>query len=135
MIKPFKGNYPVTFPFGAKPTDEEVRKQFDKWGIATHSGIDFGLPQGTKVLAASSGTVIQAGENGDLGICVIIKHRWGQSFYAHLRQVKVAISDKVKAGGLIGLSGKTGVAFGEHLHFGIKIREVFTDPSPYLKLK
>lgn len=132
---PFHGNYPITFAFGALPSDEEVKNKFRQWGIAAHNGIDYGLPQGTKVLACAAGTVTQAGENGDYGISVTLKHTWGQSIYAHLLEAKVAVGDKVKAGKVIGLSGKTGAAFGEHLHFGIELKDAgFTDPAPYLQL-
>src|SRR3989344_8783002 len=99
---PFQGNYLVTFPFGAQATDLEFQKKFLEWGIVGHHGIDFGLPEGTKVLAAGSGKIIQAGENGDFGISVTIKHSWGQSIYAHLKEARVTVNDKVKAGKVIG---------------------------------
>lgn len=133
---PFNGNYPVTFSFGEVPGSEEIKKKFQEWGIVGHHGIDYGLPQGLEVVAADKGQVVQSGENGDFGISVTLKHSWGQSIYAHLKETKVGVGDTLASGDVIGLSGKSGAAFGEHLHFGIKLKDAdanngylgFTDP-------
>ena len=95
-------------------------KKFTEWGIVGHNGIDYGLPEGTELIASADGKVIQSGDNGDFGISVTIQHSWGQSLYAHLKESKVSQDQEVKAGDLIGLSGQTGSAFGEHLHFAVK---------------
>lgn len=137
---PFNGDYPVTFTFGATSENEEIKKKFAEWGIVGHNGIDYGLPQGSEVVAAADGKVIQSGDNGDFGISITLEHPWGQSLYAHLRESKVSQDQEVKVGDVIGLSGQTGAAFGEHLHFGIKLNDSdlnngylgFADPSPYL---
>ena len=136
---PFNGDYPMTFAFGSTSENEEIKKKFAEWGIVGHNGIDYGLPEGTEVVAAADGKVIQSGENGDFGTSVTIEHPGEQSLYAHLNEVKVSTSQEVKAGDVIGLSGKTGAAFGEHLHFAIKPNNSdanngylgFIDPSPY----
>mgnify|MGYP001608619249 FL=1 len=136
---PFNGDYPATFAFGSLSDNEEIKKKFTEWGIVGHNGIDFGLPEGTEVVASADGKVIQSGENGDFGISVTIQHSWGQSLYAHLKESKVSQDQEVKAGDLIGLSGQTGSAFGEHLHFAVKPNDAdanngylgFIDPSPY----
>ena len=91
-----------------------------------HNGIDFGTPQGTKVVAALTGAV-QATGNTDLypkcysyGKWVLVRHANGLStLYAHLSVTSVATGDTVPAGGLIGYSGKTGYATGPHLHFTV----------------
>src|SRR3989344_2028313 len=137
---PFKGDYPITFSFGAQATDEELQKKFHERGIIGHHGIDFGTPEGTNILATGNGKVIQAGTNGDFGISVTIEHSWCQSIYAHLQEARVAVGDRVKTGALIGLSGKIGFVSGAHLHFGIKLNNAdpkngylgFTDPLIYL---
>ena len=136
---PFSGDYPVTFSFGAISDNEEIKKKFTEWGITGHHGIDYGLPEGTEVVASDTGKVIQSGENGEWGISVTLEHPWGQSIYAHLKETKVNVGDEVEVGKPVGLSGKTGAAFGEHLHFGIKLKDAdvnngylgFTDPSSY----
>lgn len=138
---PFKNEFPVTFNFGEVSLDPKIQEMFKIWGIKGHNGLDFGLPEDTEVLACGSGKVIQAGENGDFGICVIIKHRWGESLYAHLKECKVSLGEKVRSKQLIGLSGQTGTAFGPHLHFAIKPKNFdtnngysgFINPMPYFK--
>lgn len=136
---PFNGDFPITFGFGGITEDEEIKNKFSEWRISGHHGIDYGLPEGTEVLGGDTGKVIQSGENEDFGISITLEHSWGQSIYAHLKEAKVNVGDTPAAGDVIGLSGKTGAAYGEHLHFGIKLNNAdasngylgFTDPSPY----
>jgi len=137
---PFAGNIPVTFTFGAQSDNEEIKKKFQEWGIVGHNGLDFGMGAGTEVFPCDSGKVIQSGDNGDFGISITIQHSWGQSLYAHLSETKVKVDDEVQPNKVIGLSGSSGSAFGEHLHFAIKPNNLdsnngylgFIDPAPYL---
>jgi len=139
---PFSGNIPVTFSFGAQSDNEEIKKKFSEWGIVGHNGLDFGLTTGTEVFSCDSGKVIQSGDNGDFGTSITIQHSWGQSLYAHLSETKVKVDDEIQPNKAIGLSGSSGVAFGEHLHFAIKPNNSdsnngylgFIDPAPYLSL-
>ncbi len=87
-----------------------------------HNGIDFGVPVGTPILAATDGTIFAAGNNGKLqyGRYIVIKHENGlATLYGHLSKQNVKAGDVVKRGDIIGYSGKTGYAFGAHLHFGV----------------
>jgi len=139
---PFSGNFPVTFAFGQQSDNEEIKKKFQEWGIVGHNGLDFGLSAGNDVFACDVGKVIQSGDNGDFGTSITIQHSWGQSIYGHLQETKVKENDEVKVNQVIGLSGSSGAAFGEHLHFAIKPNNPdltngylgFIDPSPYLSL-
>ncbi len=140
---PFDGDFPVTMRFGATPDDPAIIDKFRQWGIAGHHGIDFALPFDTPVRATDSGTVTQAGEQGDWGIVVTISHPWGSSLYAHLLQTDVIAGQTVEAGTVIGRSGATGAAFGPHLHFGIRPEPYdpnngylgFIDPAPFFSPK
>jgi murein DD-endopeptidase MepM/ murein hydrolase activator NlpD len=70
------------------------------------------------VLAANSGRVVRAGWLGIYGNCVILDHGMGlQSLYAHLSSIDVAVGEVVEKNGRLGLSGETGLAGGDHLHF------------------
>jgi len=139
---PFSGNIPVTFAFGAQSDNEEIKKKFSEWGIVGHNGLDFGMSTGTEVFSCDSGKVILSGDNGDFGTSITIQHSWGQSLYAHLSETKVKVDDEVQQNKVIGLSGSSGAAFGEHLHFAIKPNNPdsnngylgFIDPSSYLSL-
>lgn len=91
-----------------------------------HNGIDFGSPDGTKVVAALSG-IVEATGNTDAykgcysyGKWVLVKHANGlTTLYAHLSFASVNKGDSVPTGGMLGYSGKTGYATGPHLHFTV----------------
>ncbi|MEK7100117.1 MAG: peptidoglycan DD-metalloendopeptidase family protein, partial [Patescibacteria group bacterium] len=91
-----------------------------------HNAIDIGMPVGTPVLAALSGTVLATG-NTDLapgcysfGKWVMIKHANGlATLYSHLSSIGVSGGQAVATGEVIGNSGMTGYATGPHLHFGV----------------
>ncbi|WP_329219919.1 M23 family metallopeptidase [Streptomyces sp. NBC_01485] len=93
---------------------------------STHSGQDYAVPSGTKVLAAHGGTVVKAGGNGAgdgpaYGNAIVIKHSSGvYSQYAHLSRIQVKVGQVVKTGQKIALSGNTGNSSGPHLHFEIR---------------
>jgi murein DD-endopeptidase MepM/ murein hydrolase activator NlpD len=83
-----------------------------------HLGFDLASTTNAPVLAANSGQVLYAGWLGIYGNCVIVDHGMGlQSLYAHLSVIDVGAGDVVESGGRLGLSGETGLAGGDHLHF------------------
>src|SRR3989344_181900 len=137
----FEGNYPVTFPFGVRPTEPSIQEKFRKWGLIGHHGTDYMVPTSTPILACDNGQVIQSGTNGDFGISVIIDHLWGTSIYGHLLEAKVTTGQELKRGELVGFSGESGVVTSPHLHFGIKPKNPeldngylgFIDPTPFIK--
>lgn len=135
LIFPVGG--PITQTFGENP---DFYKQ---WGYAGHNGVDFGIPNGTPILAAADGTVDKVGfEDNGYGNFVKMSHMDGATkyytYYAHLQSTSVSNGQKIKAGTVIGLSNNTGASTGPHLHFGIKIDgqnpafKGYLDPMPYL---
>ncbi|SMF85314.1 M23 family metallopeptidase [Streptomyces sp. Amel2xC10] len=111
---------------------------------STHSGQDFAVPSGTKVVAAHGGTVVKAGGNGAgdgpaYGNAIVIKHGNGTySQYAHLSRIDVKIGQVVKTGQRIALSGNTGNSSGPHLHFEIRTSANYgtaIDPAAFLRAK
>ena len=83
-----------------------------------HLGFDLASTANAPVLAANSGTVIYADYLGIYGNCVILDHGMGlQSLYAHLSSINVSPGDTVPSNEQLGLSGRTGLAGGDHLHF------------------
>ncbi|WP_210593358.1 M23 family metallopeptidase [Streptomyces sp. GESEQ-35] len=111
---------------------------------STHSGQDFAVPSGTKVLAAHGGTVVKAGSNGAgdgpaYGNAIVIKHGNGSySQYAHLSKINVKVGQVVKTGQRIALSGNTGNSSGPHLHFEIRTTANYgsaIDPVAFLRTK
>ena len=107
-----------------------------------HSGQDFAVRSGTKVVATHGGTVVKAGGNGAgdgpaYGNAVVIKHTNGKfSQYAHLSKVNVTVGNSVKAGETIARSGNTGNSSGPHLHFEIRTTPNYgsaLNPMAYLR--
>jgi murein DD-endopeptidase MepM/ murein hydrolase activator NlpD len=95
----------------------------------THLGVDLASVARDQVLASNFGKVLFAGWYGIYGNAVIIDHGYGvQSLYGHLSFIKVKSGDFVKKGQIIGNTGATGLAGGDHLHFGILISGVPVDP-------
>lgn len=96
------------------------------YASGTHSGVDFGAPLGTPVMAVASGTVIGTG-NTDLvcrgasyGNWILIAHPSGlTSVFGHLSQVTAKQGDKVYAGQVVAYSGSTGYSTGPHLHISV----------------
>lgn len=119
-IWPLAGGYTVTSEYGAR------------WG-RLHAGLDLGCPEGSDVLAADGGTVVQSGYGGSYGYLVVIDHQNGmQTYYAHNSQLLVNVGDKVYQGQHIAESGNTGRSTGPHLHFEIQVGGSPQNPRSYL---
>jgi murein DD-endopeptidase MepM/ murein hydrolase activator NlpD len=84
----------------------------------THLGFDLAVVQHTPVVAANDGVVVFAGFLGIFGNAIVIDHGCGlQSLYGHLSSLAVKEGEGVIRGQVIGRSGQTGLAGGDHLHF------------------
>lgn len=116
----------------------------DRW-VNLHTGQDFAVPTGTKVVAITDGTVIESGWAGPYGYRIVIQHPDGsQTWYCHLSVMKVR-SGKVAAGQIIALSGDTGNTTGPHLHLeyhppgpadpmtGVPGASTAVNPMPFLR--
>jgi hypothetical protein len=94
-----------------------------------HLGIDLASVAHSKVPAANSGKVSFAGSLGIYGKSVILDHGFGlMSMYAHLNEVSVKLGQIVDKGTILGRTGTTGLAGGDHLHFGILVHNIFVNP-------
>jgi len=108
-----------------------------------HKGIDFAAPEGTKIYAAASGTVVFAdfglpgGGFGGYGNVILIRHdNTYSTLYGHCSTLLVRSGKKVQKGSLIALVGSTGDSTGNHCHFEVRKNGEATNPIPYLnKLK
>lgn len=98
-----------------------------------HLGIDIPDAIGSAVWASDGGTVVWAGTTPSYGKSVRITHANGYStLYAHLNEILVKVGDEVYQKQPVGTMGRTGVAYGVHLHFEVRINEVTVDPMKYL---
>jgi murein DD-endopeptidase MepM/ murein hydrolase activator NlpD len=98
-----------------------------------HLGFDLASVKRAEVPAANGGIVVKAQFLGIYGNVVIIDHGYGlMSLYGHLSSFEVAAGDRVERGQTIGRTGQTGLAGGDHLHFGVFLHGVATDPVEWL---
>ncbi len=95
----------------------------------THMGYDMASVQRARVPAANSGVVVFADYIGIYGNSVVIDHGYGlMTLYSHLSEIQVAVGDAVRTGQTIARTGTTGLAGGDHLHFGVLIAGTPVDP-------
>ena len=106
---------------------------------SNHLGIDLNPGEGYPIQAVADGTVVLAQESdAGLGVEVIIEHTVDgqvvQSLYGHMQFGSLLVSEgqTVTRGQQIGSVGSTGASTGPHLHFGILIDGVETDPYAWL---
>ncbi|MEG0830599.1 MAG: peptidoglycan DD-metalloendopeptidase family protein [Anaerovoracaceae bacterium] len=103
-----------------------------RWG-RIHSGVDLGMPTGTPIHAAKSGTVISAGYSGSYGNLIKIDHGDNMvTYYAHCSKIIAQNGQKVSRGQTIAKVGSTGNSTGPHLHFEVRIGNAPVNPMNYL---
>jgi murein DD-endopeptidase MepM/ murein hydrolase activator NlpD len=94
-----------------------------------HLGFDLASYAHTPVVAANRGRVLYAAQLGIYGNCVILDHGMGlQSLYGHMSSLQVKPGDLVEKGQTLGLSGMTGLAGGDHLHFTMLVNGQMVTP-------
>jgi murein DD-endopeptidase MepM/ murein hydrolase activator NlpD len=131
---------PTTEPVGDvrfyRPVQGPIGDRFGapRAGGRTHAGLDFPVPQGTRVGASGVGTTIFAGwNNGGYGNLVVVQHRQGYTtWYAHLSQITSWVGERVSGGTRLGYVGSTGYSTGPHLHWEVRKWNTPIDPMPYL---
>ncbi|HJL41555.1 MAG TPA: peptidoglycan DD-metalloendopeptidase family protein [Myxococcales bacterium LLY-WYZ-16_1] len=104
---------PVTSAFG--PRMHPVTGRADH-----HNGVDVAVPVGSPVRSPFSGTVVEVGEDPNLGVFVKVEHAGGyRSLFAHLSEARVQVGAWVSGGQQVAESGNTGRSTGPHLHYGL----------------
>lgn len=97
-----------------------------------HLGMDIASTSRVDVRAANSGKIIFADYLGIYGNMVMVDHGQGVfSLYSHLSQINVAPGDTVDQKTVLGLTGTTGMAGGDHLHFSMLVNGVFVTPREW----
>ena len=125
VFHPFT-NSAVESAFADQRTYVYKGKEVDK---QTHLGFDLASIAGNPVVASNRGKVLFAEELGIYGNCVIIDHGMGvQSLYAHLSSIGVKAGDAVEKEQVLGRSGMTGLAGGDHLHFTMLVNGKMVNP-------
>lgn len=137
-------------PFGSNATYRLDLRQIKSWhypldgshvisdygGKRNHAGIDIKNGAGKEVYALFDGLVVQSGVFSGYGKCVTLRHTNGlETRYAHNSKNYVKVGDKVKAGDVLGLTGRTGRATTEHVHFETRINGRAFNPNYVLDTK
>lgn len=120
-------------PNGAPLAGFADRRSYDYKGQIVdhqwHMGYDLASLKMSPVPAANAGKVVFAGPIGIYGNTVILDHGLGLfSLYGHLSSIGVAVGATVTRDQILGKTGETGLAGGDHLHFGINIHGIHVDP-------
>jgi len=117
-VRPIHGA-PITSGFGIR------------WG-RLHAGVDFSAPIGTRIYAASNGTVVATGPVAGFGQWVKIRHPGNViTVYGHISGWTVTVGQAVQAGQLIAHSGNEGRSTGPHLHFETRPGDNPVDPLAF----
>jgi len=96
---------------------------------AYHLGYDLSVTKHYPVEAANSGTAAFAGDLGIYGNAVILDHGLGLfSLYGHLSSIDVKVGDSIQQRQTVGRTGETGLAAGDHLHYGVYLHGVAVLP-------
>ncbi len=107
-----------TYKYKGRTVDEQV-----------HLGIDLAATASSRVPAANNGRVAFAEYLGIYGNTVLLDHGFGLfSMYGHLSRIEVARDQVVSKGDVIGFTGTTGLAGGDHLHYAMIVGHTFVNP-------
>ena len=118
----------ITSPFGFRESPTTGASTY-------HQGVDLSASAGTPIVASRGGTVTVASYSNAAGYYVTINHGDGfSSIYMHMTNYIVSSGQKVNQGQTIGYVGKTGIATGNHLHFGIATGGSYVNPCNYVSL-
>ena len=110
-----------TYLYHGEKIDEQV-----------HLGYDLAVTQHVGVEASNDGRVVWAAPLGIYGNCIVVDHGYGlQTIYGHLSRIDVHEGDVVKRGQVMGLSGMTGMAAGDHVHFAMQLDGVQIDAKEW----
>jgi murein DD-endopeptidase MepM/ murein hydrolase activator NlpD len=94
-------------------------------GTSYHLGYDLSVTRQYPVEAANSGTVAFAGDLGIYGNTVILDHGLGLfTLYGHMSSIDVKAGDPIGPRQILGKTGETGLAAGDHLHYGVYLHGV-----------
>jgi murein DD-endopeptidase MepM/ murein hydrolase activator NlpD len=99
-------------------------------GRRNHAGVDIKTRPNDEIVAAFDGVVTMSGPYFGYGNCIVIRHAYGfETLYSHQSKNYVKKGQKVKAGQVIGLTGRTGRATTEHLHFEVHFKGRKINPA------
>jgi len=101
--------------------------------LRSHQGVDYAIPEGSRVFATADGTVKEVSQrNSTSGQTVVIDHGNGyETLYSHLSRIGVRRGQQVRRGDIIALSGNSGLSLAPHLHYEVRCNGMRVDPIHY----
>lgn len=101
--------------------------------LAPHQGVDYTVPEGSRVFATADGRVSEiVRRSTSTGLSVVITHGDGyETVYNHLSRINVNVGQQVRRGDIIALSGNTGLSLAPHLHYEVHHNGIRVDPIHY----
>lgn len=122
-------NTKVMASFAERRTYKYQGREIDQ---QDHLGFDLAQTRQAPIPAANSGIVALAGYLGIYGNTVILDHGFGMmTIYSHLSSLAVSQGQKIARGDVIGKTGETGLAGGDHLHFCTLLQGLPVDPREW----
>lgn len=101
--------------------------------LASHQGVDYTVPVGSRVFATADGTIKEVKtKKTTSGRTIVINHGSGyETQYSHLSRIDVKKGQKVRRGDIIGLTGNSGLSLAPHLHYEVRFNGMRVDPIHY----
>ncbi|HXV61408.1 MAG TPA: M23 family metallopeptidase, partial [Vicinamibacteria bacterium] len=119
-------NSQVTSAFADRRTYRFEGREVDR---QDHLGFDLASVRGAPVPAANRGVVVLARYLGIYGNTVVVDHGFGlMSLYSHLSAIEVTENQEVEKAHVLGRTGQTGLAGGDHLHFTLLVQGLAVNP-------
>ncbi|TMD25261.1 MAG: hypothetical protein E6I92_12950 [Chloroflexi bacterium] len=116
----------ITQGFGCSTFYLEVYDPSCPYPHKIHTGIDIAGPNGTTIVAGDTGVAyLYPGSIGYGNLLVIIHGHGYSTYYGHTGQI-------IARGTVIALEGSTGNSTGPHLHFEIRVNNMWKDPCIWL---
>lgn len=100
--------------------------------LKSHQGVDYTIPEGTRIFATADGVVKNVTTNSTSGKVITLDHGNGYTTsYNHISATKVSRGERVKRGDIIALSGNSGLSITPHLHYEVSYNGMRVDPIHY----
>ena len=101
-----------------------------------HTGMDFACPPGNPIYVSGGGVVVKvAHDRGGYGNHVEVDHGFGyKTRYAHMSRIDVKLGQRLERGDCLGLTGRSGLVSGPHLHYEVMYRKEYVNPALYMDL-
>lgn len=101
-----------------------------------HLGLDLASVANAEIINSNDGVVVFSGENGIYGLNIGVYYGFGlYAIYGHCSASNFTEGTQIKAGEILGKTGSSGFAFGDHLHFGVLVQGVEVRPEEWMDEK